>query len=83
MSLTKMTSPDVHHSPAGYNASASLFLCPITARPCEGDLAYLCEDYAALARAACHHITMKILNTAHNKGDIRLWHKPTIRCDAS
>ncbi len=45
MSPTKISSPDVHHNLASYNASASLFLCPITARPCEGDLAYLCEDY--------------------------------------
>ena len=21
------------------------FICPITARPCEGDLSHLCEDY--------------------------------------
>jgi hypothetical protein len=41
MSQTKMTSPDVHHSHATY----SLFLCPITGRPCEGDLSYLCEDF--------------------------------------
>jgi hypothetical protein len=41
MSQTKITSPEVHHSPA----RASLFLCPITGRPCEGDLAYLCPEY--------------------------------------
>ena len=41
MSQTKMTSPEVHHSPA----RASLFLCPITGRPCEGDLAHLCPEY--------------------------------------
>ena len=45
MSLTKTTSPDVHHSSASYNASMLLLLCPLTGRPCEGDLAYLCEDY--------------------------------------
>jgi hypothetical protein len=45
MSLTKTTSPDVHHSSASYNANTLLFLCPLTGRPCEGDLAYLCEDY--------------------------------------
>jgi hypothetical protein len=45
MSLTKTTSPDVHHNSASYNASTLLFLCPLTGRPCEGDLAYLCEDY--------------------------------------
>jgi hypothetical protein len=45
MSQAKITSPDVRHSPASYNASTSLLLCPITGRPCEGDLAYLCEDY--------------------------------------
>jgi hypothetical protein len=45
MTLTKTTSPDVHHSSASYNANMLLFLCPLTGRPCEGDLAYLCEDY--------------------------------------
>jgi hypothetical protein len=45
MSLTKTTNPDVHHSSASYNASTLVFLCPLTGRPCEGDLAYLCEDY--------------------------------------
>jgi hypothetical protein len=25
--------------------SKSLFLCPITGYPCEGDLSHLCEDY--------------------------------------
>ncbi len=45
MSEIKMTNPYIHHSPASYNASASLLLCPITSRACEGDLAYLCEDY--------------------------------------
>jgi len=60
MSLTKTTSPDVHHSSASYNASTLLFLCPLTGRSCEGDLAYLCEDYVALARAACHHTPTRI-----------------------
>ena len=41
MSQTKMTRPEVHHSPA----RGSLFLCPITGRPCEGDLAHLCPEY--------------------------------------
>jgi hypothetical protein len=45
MSQTKMSSPDVHHSSASYNVSTLLFICPLTGRPCEGDLAYLCEDY--------------------------------------
>jgi hypothetical protein len=43
MSQNKMTGQDVWHRPAAYNAS--LFLRPITGRPCEGDLAYLCEDF--------------------------------------
>ena len=45
MSQTKMRSPDVHHSSASYNATTLLFICPLTGHPCEGDLAYLCEDY--------------------------------------
>jgi hypothetical protein len=31
--------------PQSNNGSERPFLCPITARPCEGDLAHLCEDY--------------------------------------
>jgi hypothetical protein len=31
--------------PQSNNDSERPFLCPITARPCEGDLAHLCEDY--------------------------------------
>ena len=45
MSQTKMSNPDVQHSSASYNASALLFICPLTGHPREGDLAYLCEDY--------------------------------------
>jgi hypothetical protein len=45
MSQAKMTSPDVHDSVTSYNARGYLFLCPITGRLYEGDLAYLCEDY--------------------------------------
>jgi hypothetical protein len=45
MNQTKMINPDVHHSPASYSGSPLLFVCPITRRPCEGDLAYLCEEY--------------------------------------
>jgi hypothetical protein len=44
MSLTKTTSP-IHCRSTSYNAGASLFLCPITGHPCEGDLSYLCEEY--------------------------------------
>jgi hypothetical protein len=43
MSQTKTTGPDVQHSSANYGTT--LFICPLTSRPCEGDLAYLCEDY--------------------------------------
>jgi hypothetical protein len=25
--------------------------CPVTGRPCEGDLAYLCEDYGCARKA--------------------------------
>jgi hypothetical protein len=30
---------------SGHNRNESLFLCPITGRPCEGDLSHLCEEY--------------------------------------
>jgi hypothetical protein len=29
----------------------SLFVCPLTGRRCEGDLAYLCEDYGCARKA--------------------------------
>jgi len=32
------------HSPAA-NTTKSSVICPIVGRRCEGDLAYLCEDY--------------------------------------
>jgi hypothetical protein len=30
---------------AGHDDRTSSLICPITARRCEGDLSYLCEDY--------------------------------------
>jgi hypothetical protein len=30
---------------AEHNGATSSLICPITARRCEGDLSYLCEDY--------------------------------------
>jgi len=30
---------------AAQNDGTSSLICPITARRCEGDLSYLCEDY--------------------------------------
>jgi hypothetical protein len=32
-------------APSNDNKSASLFFCPITGYPCEGDLSYLCQGY--------------------------------------
>ena len=52
MSQTKMSNPDVQHSSASYNASALLFICPLTGHPCEGDLAYLCEDYGCARKGS-------------------------------
>jgi hypothetical protein len=51
MNPTKTTSPDVHHRSTSYKGSASLFVCPITGYPCEGDLSYLCEDYGCARKA--------------------------------
>jgi hypothetical protein len=45
MSQTRLTTAEVRRNPARYPAGAALSLCPITGRPCEGDLSYLCEDY--------------------------------------
>jgi hypothetical protein len=45
MTLTQKISPVIHRRSASYNDRALLILCPITRHPCEGDLAYLCEDY--------------------------------------
>jgi hypothetical protein len=33
------------HRRERHDASERLLRCPITGRPCEGDLSYLCEDY--------------------------------------
>jgi hypothetical protein len=33
------------------NDKQSLFVCPLTGRRCEGDLAYLCEDYGCARKA--------------------------------
>ena len=30
---------------AEHDDGTSLLICPVTARRCEGDLSYLCEDY--------------------------------------
>jgi hypothetical protein len=40
MARTQKIRPALHSRP-----NKSLFLCPITNHPCEGDLSYLCEDY--------------------------------------
>jgi hypothetical protein len=45
MSPTNSTGTNVHLRPTSYGARVQLFRCPITGRPCEGDLSYLCEDY--------------------------------------
>ena len=45
MSQARMNSPELGRIPARYPAGVALSLCPITGRPCEGDLSYLCEDY--------------------------------------
>jgi hypothetical protein len=45
MTPTQTIGPVIHRRPATYNDNEPLFLCPITAYPCEGDLSHLCEDY--------------------------------------
>jgi hypothetical protein len=45
MTPRQTISPAIHHRSASHNEIKQLFLCPITGRPCEGDLSYLCEDY--------------------------------------
>jgi hypothetical protein len=44
MTPTQRISPVIQRRPAGYN-DQPLILCPLTRHPCEGDLAFLCEDY--------------------------------------
>ena len=51
MNPTKTTDPDTCHRSTSYDASALLFLCPITGYRCEGDLSYLCEDYGCARKA--------------------------------
>jgi hypothetical protein len=45
MTPTQKISSTIQRRPASYNDRGPLILCPITRHPCEGDLAYLCEDY--------------------------------------
>jgi hypothetical protein len=45
MSATKSTDSAMQGGTASHGASKPLFRCPITGRPCEGDLSHLCEDY--------------------------------------
>ena len=45
MTLTQKVSQTIQHRSTRCNANERLFRCPITGYPCEGDLAYLCEDY--------------------------------------
>ena len=45
MTPTQKISFAIQRRPASYNDREPLILCPITRHPCEGDLAYLCEDY--------------------------------------
>jgi hypothetical protein len=45
MTPTQKISSAIQHRPASYNDREPLILCPLTRHPCEGDLAYLCEDY--------------------------------------
>jgi hypothetical protein len=42
---TMMQTPETTKASNRRNERRPLFLCPITRRPCEGDLSYLCEDY--------------------------------------
>jgi len=45
MTPTQKISSAIQHRPASYNDREPLILYPLTRHPCEGDLAYLCEDY--------------------------------------
>jgi hypothetical protein len=45
MSPTQKVGPAIQRHQASYNNREPPILCPITRHPCEGDLAYLCEDY--------------------------------------
>ncbi len=42
---TQKISPAIQCRPVSYSDREPLILCPLTNHPCEGDLAYLCEDY--------------------------------------
>jgi hypothetical protein len=45
MTPTRKINPAVHRRSTNCDDNKQLFLCPITAYPCEGDLSYLCKDY--------------------------------------
>ena len=45
MTPMQKLSPAIQRRSASHNEREPLVLCPLTMHPCEGDLAYLCEDY--------------------------------------
>ena len=45
MTPMQKPSPAIQRRSASHNEREPLVLCPLTMHPCEGDLAYLCEDY--------------------------------------
>jgi hypothetical protein len=45
MTPMQKLSPAIQPRSASHNEREPLVLCPLTMHPCEGDLAYLCEDY--------------------------------------
>ena len=45
MTPMQKISSAIQRRPTNYNVREPLILCPITRHPCEGDLAYLCEEY--------------------------------------
>ena len=45
MTPTQKIGLAIQRRPASYNGQEPLILCPLANHPCEGDLAYLCEDY--------------------------------------
>jgi hypothetical protein len=51
MTRENTSSADRRQRPAPHDDKPTLFVCPLTGRRCEGDLAYLCEDYGCARKA--------------------------------
>lgn len=50
--------------------SRSHVLCPITGRPCEGDLSYLCDDYGCARKGGLSPYSDENLSSSASSTDL-------------